>query len=303
MSTATPNQIPAPRPPSLGSLISLMRLNKPVGIWLVFYPAAWAVVLASPAAPSPMLLLQMLVGAVLMRSAGCIINDIADRKFDREVARTRMRPLASGALSVRSALILLLVCLSASLALCFSLPHPRDALMLALGVLPLVALYPFMKRITWWPQLFLGLVFNSAVLFGWQQASGGGLPLEALILYAACAFWTLGYDTIYAVQDSADDARIGVKSTARRMGRHTHVLVLAAYALATALLALLMVRWQVGDRAVLAVIAFAVHTLWQWRSLRAAGEDAREHAGRWFSSNATLGLIVFVLLMSDRYSV
>lgn len=282
---------------ALRAYISLMRLNKPVGIWLVFYPCAWAVALASPHAPDAPLLGLMLLGAVLMRSAGCVLNDMADRKIDAHVTRSASRPLVTGALSVKQALVCAALLLLAALGLCFLLPHPP--LMLALMVAPLVALYPFMKRFTWWPQLFLGLVFNTSVLFGWLQASGS-LPLEAFILYAACVFWTLGYDTIYALQDVKDDVKIGVKSTARRFGKQAHLLIACSYAATTALMATLIVRQNVGDMAALAVIIMAVHLVWQWRMVRSF---EGEHAGRLFASNATLGLIIFLLFVADRYTL
>lgn len=280
----------------LRATISLMRLDKPVGIWLVFYPAAWALVLASTHAPSPELLGLLLLGAVLMRSAGCIINDMMDRSFDAQVMRTKARPLASGALSMRYAALCVGMLLAAAFGLLFVLPH--NPMMLAFMVVPLVIAYPFMKRITWWPQVFLGLVFNTAVLFGWLQASEE-LPLEAYILYGACAFWTLGYDTIYAIQDIEDDARIGVKSTARRMGMHAPTLVAVSYTISVALWAGLIVRWQVGDAALMAVMLMAGHFLWQVRVLKSMGA---EWAGKLFASNATLGLMVFVLLLCDHFS-
>ncbi len=277
--------------------IALMRLDKPVGIWLVFYPAAWAVALASPAAIDPVLVGMLLIGAVLMRSAGCVLNDMTDRRLDAHVERTRSRPLASGTLRMKQAYACLFVLLSLALGLCFVLPH--NPLWLALIVLPMVAAYPFMKRITWWPQLFLGLTFNTSALFGWYEAAGE-LPLEAFILYAACVFWTLGYDTIYALQDIEDDAKIGIKSTARRMGTSAHILVGASYAVTVALWAAIVIRWNVHDTALLAVAFMAMHLIWQWRMMRL---DDPELAGRLFKSNATLGLVVFVLLLLDRYDL
>lgn len=277
--------------------IALMRLDKPVGIWLVFYPAAWAVALASPAAIDPVLIGLLLIGAVLMRSAGCVLNDMADRRLDIHVERTKLRPLASGALTMKHAYACLFVLLALALGLCFMLPH--NPLWLALIVLPMVAAYPFMKRITWWPQLFLGLTFNTSALFGWYEAAGE-LPLEAFILYAACVFWTLGYDTIYALQDMEDDAKIGIKSTARRMGKFAHALVAACYSITIALWSLIVIRWNVHDTALLAVAFMAMHLIWQWRMMH--GSES-EQAGRLFKSNATLGLVVFVLLLLDRYDL
>lgn len=277
--------------------IALMRLDKPVGIWLVFYPAAWAVALASTDAIDPVLIGLLLIGAVLMRSAGCVLNDITDRRLDVHVERTKNRPLAAGTLTLKQAYACLFVLLALAFGLLFVLPH--NPLWLALIVLPMVAAYPFMKRITWWPQMFLGLTFNTSALFGWYEASGE-LPLEAFILYASCVFWTLGYDTIYALQDMEDDEKIGIKSTARRMGNFAHALVAVSYTLMVALWAVLIVRWNVHDTALLAVAFMAIHLIWQWRMMRL---DAHELAGRLFKSNATLGLVVFVLLLLDRYDL
>jgi 4-hydroxybenzoate polyprenyltransferase len=196
----------------------LMRLDKPTGIWLLYWPCAWGITLASDGRLRPDLLLIFLLGATFMRAAGCIINDMTDRHIDAQVERTRNRPLASGALHIAEAMTLLVFLLSLSLVIALML-GPKIVGLAALWLLP-VAAYPWMKRLTWWPQLFLGLTFNAGALFGWL-AVDGNLPLAAWLLYAGGVFWTLGYDTIYAHQDKEDDAKIGVKSTARRLGRAT----------------------------------------------------------------------------------
>lgn len=190
-----------------------MRLEKPIGFWLLFFPAAWAVLL-SPAHAFGWLPV-MLLGAVITRSGGCIINDLTDRALDAQVARTKTRPLASGAISVRQALLLLALLGALALAIALSLPLP--AFLLALVALPMIATYPWMKRLTWWPQLFLGITFNLGAPIGWA-ATGAPLALPVLLLYLACLCWTLGYDTLYAVQDMEDDAQVGIKSTARHIG-------------------------------------------------------------------------------------
>lgn len=193
--------------------IHLMRLEKPIGIWLLFFPASWGVLL-SPVYRWELLPL-MLLGAVVTRSAGCIINDLTDRELDAQVERTRQRPLASGAVSVRQALVLL--ALLGVVALGIALCLPLTAFLWSLVALPMIATYPWMKRLTWWPQLFLGLTFNLGAIIGWA-ATGAPLAPATFLLYAACLFWTLGYDTLYAVQDMHDDARVGIKSSARRVG-------------------------------------------------------------------------------------
>ncbi|MBV8938825.1 MAG: 4-hydroxybenzoate octaprenyltransferase [Alphaproteobacteria bacterium] len=196
--------------------LRLMRLHQPAGILLLLWPCWWSAALASPGAPSPRLLALFAAGAVLMRGAGCIINDLWDRKIDAAVTRTRSRPLACGEMSVRAALILLCLLLALSLAVALVLGFRVTAW--AAAALPLVTLYPAMKRLTWWPQAFLGLTFNWGALLG-SVAVQGRVTLPAVLLYAAGFFWTLGYDTAYALQDGVDDAAIGVKSTARRFGK------------------------------------------------------------------------------------
>jgi 4-hydroxybenzoate polyprenyltransferase len=196
----------------------LMRLDKPTGIWLLYWPCAWSLTLASGGEARWGLLLLFLLGAVLMRAAGCIINDMTDRHLDAQVERTLDRPLASGAVSMREAYVLLGGLLTLSLAVALAL-GPHVVALAAVWLIP-VALYPWTKRITWWPQAFLGLTFNAGALFGWLAVTGE-VPIPAFLLYAGGFFWTLGYDTIYAHQDREDDARVGIKSTARRLGHAT----------------------------------------------------------------------------------
>lgn len=279
----------------LAPYIALMRLDKPVGIWLVFYPAAWAVAIASPYAPFPNLLLLLLLGAVLTRSAGCVVNDMMDRKLDAQVARTKSRPLAAGVLQIRQALMVLLALLSGAFALLFFLPH--NPIILAVMVLPLIIAYPLMKRLTFWPQAFLGITFNTSALFGWFEATGS-LPLEAFILYASCCFWTLGYDTIYALQDKEDDEKIGIKSTARAMGRQVHWLVAGSYTCCFAGFLWLGMTLAVGTAYFLALLIMAAHFTFQFRMVWLHGST---YATRLFLSNGTLGLLLFMGFMLDRY--
>lgn len=210
----------------------LMRLDKPAGIWLLFWPGAWAITLASDGTGWQILAL-FLLGALVMRSAGCIINDMADRHFDRQVERTKTRPLASGVISMREGFALLGALLLCALAIVLQLPI--EVFWLACLSLPLITAYPFMKRITWWPQAFLGLTFNFGALMGWAAITET-LPAQAWLLYAAGFLWTLGYDTIYGHQDKADDVKIGVKSSSLRLGEHTKLFVALCYALTLALL-------------------------------------------------------------------
>ncbi|MEM9988493.1 MAG: 4-hydroxybenzoate octaprenyltransferase, partial [Pseudomonadota bacterium] len=199
--------------------LQIMRVDKPVGTWLLFLPCVWGVLIARPdgthAKEVYTLLGLFLLGAFVMRSAGCVYNDIVDRDIDAKVSRTASRPLASGELGLRQACGLLVILCLGGLWVLVQL-HPL-AIGIGLGSLLLVAAYPFMKRITWWPQAWLGITFNWGVLVG-AAAVSGGLSLPVFLYYLAGIAWTLGYDTIYAHQDREDDALIGVKSSARRLG-------------------------------------------------------------------------------------
>lgn len=278
--------------------LRLMRLDKPIGIWLLFFPAAWGVLL-SPASPQWILLAIMLVGAVLIRSAGCIINDLTDRRLDAQVARTKNRPLANGTISRVDALVLLVVLLFDGLLLCLVLP--KTVLLLAFMAVPLIAAYPWMKRLTWWPQAFLGITFNLGALMGWA-ATGLAITPAPLLLYAACFFWTLGYDTIYAVQDMDDDATAGIKSTARRIGLGRRL----QWFTATCYGAMLTLFWLAAQHAGLvgfwfvgALVAAAMHAAWQ---IARTGplQPASGAAGQLFRSNQWLGLMLMAGLIAQR---
>ncbi len=192
----------------------LMRLHQPVGFFLLLWPCWWAVALASAGTPPPALLALTALGAFAMRAAGCVINDLTGRKLDALVERTRTRPLASGEMTVFQALIVLAALLALALAVALTLG--REVLLWSMASLPLIVAYPWMKRITWWPQAFLGLTFNWGVIVGWVAAKGAP-EAATLALYLAAFCWTLGYDTIYAFQDARDDAEAGIRSTALRL--------------------------------------------------------------------------------------
>lgn len=208
--------------------LRLARLDRPIGTWLLLFPCWWSTALASPGWPDWRLFVLFAIGATVMRGAGCTVNDILDRDFDARVERTRGRPIPSGQVSVRQAVAFLVLQLLIGLVVLLQF----NTLTIALGVLSLVLVftYPLMKRITWWPQAFLGLAFNWGALVGWT-AVRGELEWPALMLYAAGIAWTLGYDTIYAHQDKEDDARIGVKSTALRLGDQSKIWIYAFYTL------------------------------------------------------------------------
>src|SRR5579884_3093654 len=210
----------------------LARLDRPIGTWLLLFPGWWGIALAAAGWPDPVLLVLFAVGAVAMRGAGCTLNDIADREYDGKVARTRLRPLPSGRVTVLQAALFMGLQLAVGAAVLLSLN--RMTILLGLAVLALIATYPFMKRITYWPQLFLGLNFNWGALLGWTAVTGA-VAWPAVLLYLGGICWTLGYDTIYAHQDKEDDARIGVKSSALALGARTRPFLFAAYGAAVLL--------------------------------------------------------------------
>ncbi len=279
--------------------LQLMRLHKPIGIWLLFFPAALGVLL-SPMPVNWSLLPVMLLGAVLIRSAGCIINDLADQELDKHVERTKDRPLASGAVTRTEAKVLLLVLLFDGLILCLVLP--LMVLKLACLALPFIAAYPWMKRITWWPQAFLGLTFNFGALIGWAAT---GLPISEtpLLLYVACFFWTLGYDTLYAVEDMQGDRAAGIKSTARRIGtgRRLTAFTAVCYGLMLMLLGLAAAHGGVTGLFLLCALAVAgLHATWQALAAgRLTPGDPR--AGVLFRSNQWLGLALLLGLVLQRH--
>ncbi len=234
------------------------------------------------------------VGALVMRGAGCTVNDIADRDIDGRVARTATRPLPSGDVSLTQALVLLGVLLAIGLAILVQLG--AVAIWLGIASLPLIAFYPFMKRITWWPQAWLGLTFNWGALIGWAAATGT-VEAPPIALYAAGIAWTLGYDTIYAHQDKEDDALIGVKSSARRLGEATRPWLYAFYAVAVALIgvagALAGLAWPFYIGLGLAAAQLA------WQAAR-VDIDAPADCLAKFKSNRGLGLIVFAAIVAGR---
>ena len=277
----------------LRPLLALTRFDKPIGIWLLYFPAAWAVALT--AAPVNLLhfLWLMLLGAAVMRAAGCVVNDLTDRKLDGQVARTRSRPLACGRVPRWQAYLLLVGLLFIALALALSLPP--TVFTLALLALPMIAAYPWMKRITGWPQLFLGLTFNLSALIGWA-ATGTPLTLPAFTLYAAAIFWTLGYDTIYAVQDMADDEKIGIRSSARAVGPGLKKFITFCYSAMILLLAVTGMVMGCGIAYDLGIALAALHATYQIRQL----PPTPEQAGAIFRSNQWLGLVVLVGMVVDR---
>lgn len=269
-----------------------MRLDRPIGTWLLLLPGWWVIALSSGGWATmnmhdAVLFVLFGVGAVVMRGAGCVINDLWDRDFDKAVERTRLRPLASGAVSVKAALGFLVFLLLIGLGILVQLP--LVAVLLGVLTLPLIVSYPLMKRVTWWPQFFLGITFNFGALMGWAAVTGVvGLP--AVLIYVGGILWTLGYDTIYAHQDKDDDALIGVKSTARKFGMDSKRWVAGFYVAAFIFIAAGYLIGGVGLSGLL-LVAGAAHLVWQ---VRAWDIDDPASSLRFFKSNRDFGLILLL---------
>ena len=277
-------------PPRLRPYASLMRLDRPIGTWLLYWPCAWSVALAGVAGRFE-LFFWLLLGAFAMRSAGCVYNDIVDRDLDGRVERTRLRPLASGRASVRSAWALILLLGLVGLVVLLQLKWA--AATIALISLGPVALYPFMKRITWWPQAWLGLVFSWGALVGWPAATGS-FAWPAFLLWLGSIAWVIGYDTLYAIQDKEDDALVGVKSSARRLGRRAPLGIGIFYVIALLLWGAAIWSVRPDWLALLTLAPAALHLANQ--ALRADPEDG-ELALRLFRSNRTTGLLIFLAML------
>ncbi len=276
--------------------LRLIRFDRPIGTWLLLFPCWWSLALAAAAAgawPDWRLALLFAVGALVMRGAGCTVNDLADRDYDARVARTATRPLPSGQITPRQALVFLALQLLAGLLVLVQLNG--FAIILGLAALPLVFAYPFLKRFTYWPQAWLGLTFNWGALMGWA-AVYGGLAWPPALLYAAGLCWTLGYDTIYAHQDKEDDALIGVKSTALRLGNRTRPWLAGFYGAAAALLTAAGLAAGLGWPFLLAVAAAAAHFAWQVAGLDT--ENPKDCLLR-FKSNRFVGWILLAGLLAE----
>ncbi len=278
-------------PPPVRPYIKLARAHQPIGIWLLFWPCAWSLAMAGNGKPHIGLLTLFAAGAIVMRAAGCTLNDIVDRDIDAKVVRTAGRPLASGEIGLLGAVAFLAALLAAGAAILFSFNW--FAVILGASSLGLVALYPFTKRFTYWPQAFLGVTFNWGALLGWAAATGG-LDWPAGLLYLGAIFWTIGYDTIYAHQDKEDDILIGVKSSALRLGEKTLPAVAGFYALALAFFTLagLLAGVHWPYYAALGLVAL----MFGWQVLFVHLDDATDCLAK-FKSNAWIGWLLFVGLL------
>lgn len=277
---------------NLPAFWTLARFDKPTGLFLLIFPVWWSVLAASNGAPDFKTLTLLTLGAVLLRPAGCILNDLIDRNLDKKVARTKNRPLASGAISPFQAIIFMGLLLAGGLWILLQL----NDLTIKLGLIAvgLIALYPFMKNITWWPQAFLGITFNWGALMGWAAVTGS-LDIPAFVIYAACVFWTIGYDTIYAYQDVKDDKKQGVKSTALKFGLRYPAALTGFYGETTLLLIVVGIWMGLGLIYWAALVATIYHFHHQIKYLNVnSPQDCQNHfvSNIWPGMWMTLGFLL-----------
>ena len=294
---ATGNWVDTRAPTWSRPYLRLSRFDRPIGSWLLLMPCWWSAALAAGVAHDirqlPLVILLFFVGAFVMRGAGCTWNDITDRDLDARVERTRSRPIPAGQVSVTQALAFLVV--QALIGLIVLLQFNRVAVATGIASLIIVAIYPFMKRITWWPQVVLGLAFSWGALMGFAVILGQ-INLTALVLYAGSISWVIAYDTIYAHQDAEDDALIGIKSTARLFGARTHLALIVFYGLAVVLIGGALVLADARWSAWIGLAAFAGHLVWQIKRLDISDPVL---CLRIFKSNRDAGLLLFAGLLVD----
>ena len=282
------------------TFIQLTRLNKPIGFFLLFWPCAWGLALAYYFNEETILYLKHVIlfflGSVLMRSAGCIFNDMVDKDFDKKVERTKERPIASGKVSILNAFFYIILLSLAALIILLQF----NALTIALGVGSLIFAfaYPFMKRFTYWPQLFLGLTFNWGIIMGWTSITNY-LSIEPIILYIAAIFWTLGYDTIYGIQDMQDDEIIGVKSTSIRFEKNINLFVGACYGLCILFILVLCIMMEINKYFLLLSILFILTLVYQIIIFRTDNPKSCHSA---FKINNLTGGLIFLLISSFTIS-
>jgi 4-hydroxybenzoate polyprenyltransferase len=300
VSDATDNWVDTRAPQWSRPYLRLSRLDRPIGSWLLLLPCWWSAALAAGIAHDlkqlPLILVLFLIGAFAMRGAGCTWNDITDRDLDAQVERTRSRPIPAGQVSVRQAAVFLV--LQALVGLGVLLQFNRFAVGCGIASLIIVAVYPFMKRITYWPQIVLGLAFSWGALMGFA-VTFGRIDATALLLYAGSIAWVIGYDTIYAHQDAEDDALIGIKSTALLFGARTRPALMVFYGLAVVLIGVALVLAGAGCMAWIGLAAFAVHLVSQIERLEIGDPKL---CLRIFKSNRNAGLLLFAGLLADAIS-
>jgi 4-hydroxybenzoate polyprenyltransferase len=281
----------------------LLRLNKPIGIFLLFWPCAWSLAMTQWFAVNDNLFIKYLIlffiGSIVMRSAGCVYNDIVDKNIDSKVQRTKKRLIASKKVSVKTAWIIILILLIPAILILLQFNNFSKILGLSSGLLILT--YPFMKRITFWPQLFLGFTFNWGVLLGWSVFFEN-LKFETIILYSAAIFWTLGYDTIYALQDRRDDLKIRIKSTAIKFKHDIKNFLFFCY---ISLIALLIALGFLTDRSLLyfiLVITSSAHLIYQVLLIKKTNPNDRKKIQKVFNSNNFFGFLIFLIFFLENYN-
>ena len=279
--------------------IELTRLKKPIGFMLLFWPCAWGLTLAYDFSSNLnnyfFYLILFFLGSVLMRSAGCIVNDILDKEFDAKVFRTKNRPIASGKVSVKLAIVYsMILCFLALLVL---LNFNLFTIILALGSMPLAFTYPLMKRFTYWPQLFLGITFNYGLILGWT-AIKGQIDLIPILFYFGAIFWTLGYDTIYGFQDLKDDEIIGLKSTSIKFKKRPNALLISCYSIFFASLIMIANYMNFNNLSLVIFIIILIHMF--YFQIRKLNINDEENCLKIFKSNNILGLIVFSALIVGK---
>jgi len=280
--------------------VQLTRLNKPIGILLLFWPCVWGLTLAYYYSGETILYLKYTIlfflGSVLMRSAGCIFNDIVDKDLDKKVKRTKERPIASNKISVVGALIyIILLC---SIALLILLQFNSLTIILGMSSIILAFAYPFMKRITYWPQLFLGLTFNWGIIMGWTSITNS-ISIEPIILYCAAIFWTLGYDTVYGLQDIHDDEIIGIKSTSIKFKNNAKIFVGTSYSLCVLLILILCFVMEINRYLLVFSIFFILSLIYQIKIFKIDNPKSCLDA---FKNNNLTGALVFIFIFSFTFS-
>ena len=280
-------------------IIELTRLNKPIGFMLLFWPCLWGLTLGYFFNNETIIYLKYIalffLGSILMRSAGCIFNDIVDRDFDKKVERTKTRPIASEKISVFESFIYIIVlCLLSLLVL---LQFNKLTIILGMSSMFFAFAYPFMKRIAYWPQLFLGLTFNWGIIMGWTSIINS-LSIEPLILYLAAIFWTLGYDTIYGLQDIHDDEIIGIKSTAIKFKNNVKVFVGTCYSLCVLFILLLGFLMEIDKYLLLLSVFFIFSLAYQIKSFKLNNPQSCMRA---FKINNLTGLLIFMFIMAFNF--
>ena len=284
----------------LNLFIELTRLKKPIGYMLLFWPCAWGLTIVYDFSTNInkylFYLFLFFLGSVLMRSAGCIVNDILDRKFDKKVLRTKTRPIASGKISVKLGLLYSgLLCILAFLVL---INFNQFTIFLALASMPLAFTYPLMKRYTYWPQLFLGVTFNYGIILGWT-AMNNQINLIPLLFYFGAIFWTLGYDTIYGFQDIKDDELIGLKSTSIKFKSNPNMFLRFCYLIFS--LTLIFIGYIMEFNKFYFIILLLIFLQMFYLQLKKLNKDVPSSCLKVFKSNNSLGLLIFVSLILGKY--